>query len=240
MATFEGTSQEFKRFIGPYLRNVVNYLTRKQRRSVGGCEHCGSTKDLQSAHLRGRARKEIINSLLGDAAMADRVIRIDLNRFKRDFRAEHEPFEKAFLILCQDCHRKYDSFATSPAPPIARGGKPDDASRPTAAHSDILPITLDPPGAVAFKHALLIAKEAEMSFVYADGRIEVHHWDASKFSETSNLFGNLRSRPELRQGEWQSRGIVKVHVRIITNGNPIKPTSSSVTSAAAVHSANHC
>jgi hypothetical protein len=54
-----------------------------------------------------------------------------------------------------------------------------------------------------------------MVISYNDGRTERRPWDASKFSEASNVFGNLRSRPEFRQGEWQLRGIVKVHVRVL-------------------------
>ena len=217
MTTFEGTSQEFKRFIGPRLRNLVNLMTKKQRKEVGACEHCGSTEKLEAAHVRGRDRTEIIDILLGDAALDNRVIRIDLVRFEERFWSEHEPFEKAFLILCWNCHQKYDSSAIPPAPPITHEGEPDVALRPTAAHSDLLPISLDPPGAVAFKEALLQTRAVEIFVVYADGRTEERPWNASKFSETSNLFRNLRSRSYLRQGEWQSRGIVKVHCRVITN-----------------------
>ena len=52
---------------------------------------------------------------------------------------------------------------------------------------------------------------------YIDGRIEQKPWDASRFSVSSNLFGNLRSRPEFRSGNWQAQGIVKVHVRVAKN-----------------------
>jgi len=79
--------------------------------------------------------------------------------------------------------------------------------------SDILPITLDPSPVSAFKERLLERRAAEMIIYYSDGRSESRIWDASRFSEKSNVFGNLGSRPEFRQGEWQSRGIVTVHVR---------------------------
>ena len=211
MATFEGSNKDFKRWIGPRLRNLVNLITKKHRVAVGACEHCGSKEELESAHVHGRDRTEIIDLILGNEVQDNLVIRLDLDRFEQEFRSAHEPFENVFLILCRNCHRKYDFYAASSVPQA--GG----ASRPDAPHNDVLPISFDPHGAVACKQALLIEKVAEISVVYADGRTEVRHWDASRFSDDSNLIGNIRSRPDLRQGIWQSRGIVKVHVRVKTN-----------------------
>jgi hypothetical protein len=65
VGTFERTSQEFKRYIGPRLRIVVQLLTKKQQAEIGACEHCGSGENLESVHVLGRDRTEIIDLLLG-------------------------------------------------------------------------------------------------------------------------------------------------------------------------------
>lgn len=77
-----------------------------------------------------------------------------------------------------------------------------------------LPITLDPADPDIFKQELLVSKRAVVETFYNDGRVEYKKWNASKFSASSNVFGNLRSRPEYRSGNWQSRNIVKVHVKV--------------------------
>ena len=77
-----------------------------------------------------------------------------------------------------------------------------------------LPITLDPQDATDFKAALLRTKEAWLEVSYRDGHKEVRRWDASRMQPSSNVFGNLRSRPELRAGAWEKRGIVSVRVSI--------------------------
>lgn len=77
-----------------------------------------------------------------------------------------------------------------------------------------LPIFLNPADPDVFKQELLVSKRAVIETFYTDGRVEYKKWNASKFSASSNVFGNLRSRPEFRSGNWQSRNIVKVHVKV--------------------------
>jgi hypothetical protein len=217
LATFEGTNPEFKRYIGPRLRNVVNIITKKQRNEVGACEHCGSADSLESAHVRGRDRTEIIDLLLGPSGTGDRLV-VDLEAFEAKFKSEHEPFEKAILVLCHDCHRKYDSASTEAQAPDSGGVLAPRAavtSAPQHSAPGLLPITLDPPQVGDFKDQLLVRRIAKITTFYEDGRTEERPWLASKFSETSDVFGNLRSRAEFRQGEWQRRGIVKAHVRVL-------------------------
>jgi hypothetical protein len=217
VATFEGTSQEFKRYIGPRLRNVVNLLTKKQKAEIGACEHCGSSENLESAHVLGRNRTEIIDLLLGTSSPGD-TVSVDLGQFEEAFRSEHEPFEKAILVLCRECHRKYDSKAIQQNATADVGHMVDAVGVSPGSRSPawgILPITLDPSRVSVFKDRLLSRKAAEIVISYADGRTERRPWDASKFSEASSVFENLRSAPEFRQGEWQSLGIVKVHVRVL-------------------------
>lgn len=116
------------------------------------------------------------------------------------------------------------SFATRPLAPHFHGWVSNDGFQ-VAEHSgavpviespdSILPITLEPSQSAEFKLQLLACRHAQITTFYNDGRVEHHPWDASRFSDTSNVMGNLRSRPEFRQGAWRQSGIVKVHVRIV-------------------------
>lgn len=78
----------------------------------------------------------------------------------------------------------------------------------------VLPITLDPEEPADFLAALLRTKEAWLEVSYNDGRKEIRHWDAPRMSPSSNVIGNLRSRPEFRAGTWQEEGIVSLRVSI--------------------------
>lgn len=60
MAVFVGTIEEFNRYIGPRVRNVVNIITKGYKKDVGKCEHCPSADDLESAHITGKERPVII------------------------------------------------------------------------------------------------------------------------------------------------------------------------------------
>ncbi len=113
MPTFTGTSREFKRYIGPRLRNYVQMLTKKHKANVGACEHCGAGKELEAAHLKERDRNQII---LLSAISSESVVTVELQQFEESFKSEHHPVEKAILILCRQCHNKYDT-AIYPAPP---------------------------------------------------------------------------------------------------------------------------
>lgn len=218
MPSFTGTRQEFKRYIGPRLRNLIKIITKKHKAAVGACEHCGCGGVLESAHLTGRGRVQIVDRLLS-AISTESVVTVDLARFEKNFRLEHEPVEKAILILCRKCHTKYDA-AIHMAPPSS-GDVVGEAGHPVAvpkidSPSSILPITLEPSNAAEFKRQLLASRHAEITTFYSDGRVEHQPWDAFRFSEASSLMGNLRSRHEFRPDVWRQSGIVKVHVRIVT------------------------
>ena len=77
-----------------------------------------------------------------------------------------------------------------------------------------LPITLEPADSGDFRAALLGTKEAWIEESYTDGRKEVRRWDAARMGPSSNVIGNLRSRPEYRQGTWQRNGIASLRVTI--------------------------
>lgn len=78
-----------------------------------------------------------------------------------------------------------------------------------------LPIKLTPSDVVLFKERLLETRMAQILIHYTNGRNESKVWQAYRFSETSNVMGNLRSRPEFRQGEWQLQNIKYISVSIL-------------------------
>lgn len=80
--------------------------------------------------------------------------------------------------------------------------------------NDSLEIQLNPASESEFRRMLLISKTAYITTFYKDGTSNQKKWDAHKFTESSNVLGNLRSRPEFRKGNWQKLGIEKVYVSI--------------------------
>ena len=78
----------------------------------------------------------------------------------------------------------------------------------------ILPIELNPSTEFEFKKRLLLTKTAYITTFYKNGTAKQKVWNANRFRETSGVLGNLRSRPEFRNGEWQKLGIEKVLVSI--------------------------
>lgn len=89
-------------------------------------------------------------------------------------------------------------------------------SRHTNIHhsSGILPIELNPSTEEAFKRRLLLTKTAYITIFYKNGTTKQKTWNAHLFRESSGVLGNLRSRPQFRNGEWQKLGIEKVLVSI--------------------------
>ncbi|MPM05606.1 hypothetical protein SDC9_51896 [bioreactor metagenome] len=77
-----------------------------------------------------------------------------------------------------------------------------------------LPIELNPSSESEFKRRLLSTKKAYITTFYNNGTTKQKVWNALRFGEDSNVLGNLRSRSEFRNGEWQKLGIEKVYVSI--------------------------
>ena len=101
-----------------------------------------------------------------------------------------------FLILSRESH--------SIAPNQAREGR----------RKSRLSIKLEPPDSADFLAALIRTKKAWIEVSYQDGRKELRPWKAGNMKPTSNVFGNLRSRPEFRSGAWQQYGIASLKVSI--------------------------
>ncbi len=107
--------------------------------------------------------------------------------------------------------------ATKNAPDVnTQPAQSQDSNVPSAKRSprvgptSTLPITLEPQNSKDFLAALLRTKEAWIQVSYNDGRKEIRRWDARRMSLSSNVIGNLRSKPEFRSGKWQNKGIVSV------------------------------
>ena len=118
-------------------------------------------------------------------------------------------------FLSGQAHAQNDVTFRRPQPAQSR-----DANAPSARLTrrkewgSVLPISLEPENPTDFLAALLRTKEAWLVVSYTDGREEVRRWDASRMSGTSNVIGNLRSRPEFRAGTWQRNGIVSLRVSL--------------------------
>ena len=108
MASFIGTKEEFKRYIGPMLRNLVQQLTKKHKIEVGRCEHCGISENLEAAHKHGKDRCSLIDTILNNHTN-NNIVTIDLSSFEQCFRDEHKKIDDTILILCKACHSAYDS-----------------------------------------------------------------------------------------------------------------------------------
>ena len=78
---------------------------------------------------------------------------------------------------------------------------------------DTLPIVLEP-SPEAFRDALLRTRRAWIVEVHRDGRRIRQPWDARRMSESSNVIGNLRSRPRYRRDAWKRLGIQSVVVSV--------------------------
>ncbi|TCI93638.1 DUF262 domain-containing protein [Tenacibaculum sp. M341] len=83
--------------------------------------------------------------------------------------------------------------------------------------SNKLVIKLNPQLESEFKELLLKRKQAYITIYYENGTLEQRTWKANSFKESSGVMGNLRSRPEFRNGKWQENGIEKVYVSIEKN-----------------------
>ena len=113
MARFVGTVQDYHHFIGPRIRNVVNQAAAPARKSRNGiCEQCGEQHELQSAHVHGRDRRTLIESVLSPHMRPDGYVEIDIEEAEREIIDAHMPIEETFKFICASCHRKYDAGTT--------------------------------------------------------------------------------------------------------------------------------
>jgi hypothetical protein len=207
MANFIGTNAELHRHLGSRFTKLVQQITQKHKATTA-CQHCGGLENLESAHVYGRSRRDIINFVAGEYTR-NGVAAFDFVEFEEKFIAQHNPIEKTIIFLCRSCHQKYDN-------PPKTLSKNDTPFNKAANNSESLPITLEPLGSENFREQLLESKKAEIKIIYSDGSSKTQLWNASKLLPTSNIMGNLRSRPKFKAGQHQANGIVAVHVKVIT------------------------
>lgn len=96
--------------------------------------------------------------------------------------------------------------------PALGNSSPSTLHTPT--NSAVLPVTLVPAPEASFKDALMRTKQAWIVTTYQDGREDVSLWRANNITPSSNIVGNIRSRPQFRSGTWQAHGIRSVRVSI--------------------------
>ena len=77
-----------------------------------------------------------------------------------------------------------------------------------------LDINFFPPDLIQFKSLLLKEKQAWVLLHMVDGSKNLHQWNTSRFSETSDVLGNLRSG-YLR--DWRDKGIISADIAINKN-----------------------
>ena len=77
-----------------------------------------------------------------------------------------------------------------------------------------LSIELNPSNPSLFLEKLLETKSAIITTYYKDKDPVSKIWDASNINANSNIIGNLRSRSDFRNGNWQKLNIVKVLVEL--------------------------
>ena len=107
---FVGSFKAFLRFVGPFCKNYVNSITKKERsKHKGICEYCKKKAELQSAHKDGEDRPIIIKAILeAHFKKAEDYYEVDLSVFEKMFKDAHLPVEDHIFFLCDECHGIYD------------------------------------------------------------------------------------------------------------------------------------
>ncbi len=210
MPSFIGTNKQFRKYLGPNLRNIVQHLTRSYKKERGVCQHCPETESLEAAHVSDKSRNDIIDLLL-EKYTFNGLLTVNIEQFVEEFKKAHDPIESSILVLCKKCHKAYDMRKDVPT---KKNISPDVFEQSHNQH-DMLPITLFPTDLTEFKTALLAYKKATIETINIDGTTKQHIWNASRFSTSSDLYGNLRSRPQFRKDNWKKLGIKEIHVKIL-------------------------
>ena len=110
---YYGNSEDFNKYIGPRLRNLIPPLTKKYKKEIGKCEHCGNSSiELDAAHRTSFKRKKIIKENLEAYRVDEECYNVDLEEFEKLYIESHKPISKVILVLCNKCHRKYDNLNT--------------------------------------------------------------------------------------------------------------------------------
>ena len=198
---------------GTVEQQFLRYLSREH---VSGGRAGGDAEDLvesrQRAEIANRAMVEAWNQIVEtpDGILVDLIA--ETAEQICGFKPEPQVVEQ---FLSRRVH------ALNDIPDGSRSSGPSGETYASSANQpgrtgrdSTLPITLDPQDPIDFRDALLFTKQAWIEVSYNDGRKEVRPWNASFMSPSSNVIGNLRSRPEFRAGTWQNKGIASLRVSI--------------------------
>ena len=194
-------------------RRFLEYLSRER---VSSGQAVGDAEDLVESQQRAEIIGKTIAAAWTQIVETPDELLVDLisETTERICGFKPEP-ELVKQFLAGRGHAPNDALDESPSLVLSRETNPPSARRTRREEQGpTLPITLDPQDSADFLDALLRTKEAWLEVSYRDGRKEVRRWDASLMSTSSNVIGNLRSRPEFRNGTWQQNGIASVRVSV--------------------------
>ena len=122
MANFEGSIDDFYKYLGPRTSNIVTKLARPKRKEQKSCKQlkddgkpCGKWKGLDAAHLKGRERKILIEEILKERAVKlkssdnKQFYRIAIKDFEEEFEKKHKKFFNVIEFMCRKHHKNYDT-----------------------------------------------------------------------------------------------------------------------------------
>ena len=91
---YKGNQKDFNKYFSGYARNLVQSITKKYKKEIGKCEHCGvSNLVLDAAHINGRGRKDIIDNILKKFRSGD-IVEVNLMDFEKMFIIAHQPINQ--------------------------------------------------------------------------------------------------------------------------------------------------
>lgn len=154
---------------------------------------------LESAHIHGRGRRYIIESVLKEY-MRDEFVHCDLIVAERKILEAHDPISDTFRFLCKTCHWEYDRSD------IVKDKRVNAQRAVSSDKKGKFDLIFMPSNESAFKAALIKNKKAFVALHKHDGSVDNFIWNARNFKASSNLKGNLYSG-YLRG--WAEKGIYK-------------------------------
>ncbi|BEV03424.1 hypothetical protein [Chryseobacterium gambrini] len=120
-AYFQGSKEEFYKFLGPRTSDIVTEISRPYRKIQKSCKDedkdengkkkvCGKWKSLDAAHLKDRTRKILIREILEEFGTENSkgIYKISIDKFEEEFRNKHKDFFKVIQFRCRKHHRAYD------------------------------------------------------------------------------------------------------------------------------------
>jgi hypothetical protein len=220
LARFIGTIDDYEKYIGPRIRDIVKTLAKNEReKRQGVCEFCKKKAELQSAHKHGKGRKTLIYEALKKYNNGS-YIDVDIEKCENEIINLHKPVDQIFYFLCFECHRKYDSSFTEIEEIGTKENNQDILPEKSSIETNDQNIEKNEPimninnggqlillpNKETFRKNLLKTHKASWKIIYADGREKKGIWNANNFTESSNVINNIRSG-YLRN--WKSKEIMK-------------------------------